>query len=125
MRTALIAGGSGLVGGLLLQQLLATPEYDRVVAVGRRPLSVVHPKLTQVAVEFSTLDKVIADLKCDDAFCCLGTTIRQAGSQTAFRAVDHAAVLAFAWAARRNGAQSFLWSQRSGRMRGRAFSTTA
>jgi len=51
---------------------------------------------------------VTADLRCDDAFCCLGTTIRQAGSREAFRAVDHAAVLAFAWAARRNGAGRFF-----------------
>jgi uncharacterized protein YbjT (DUF2867 family) len=116
MRTALIAGASGLVGGFLLQQLLAAPEYDRVVAVGRRPLAVTHPKLTQVTVDFAGLDKVAADLRCDDGFCCLGTTIRQArstgsgraGSQAGFRAVDQAAVLAFAWAARRNGAQRFF-----------------
>lgn len=108
MRTAMIAGASGLVGGFLLQQLLAAPEYDRVVAVGRRPLDVSHPKLAQVTVEFAGLDKVAADLRCDDAFCCLGTTIKQAGSQAAFRAVDHVAVLAFAWAARRGGAQRFF-----------------
>jgi uncharacterized protein YbjT (DUF2867 family) len=108
MSTALIAGGSGLVGGFLLQQLLATPEYDRVVAVGRRPLGLSHPKLVQVTAEFAGLDKVTADLRCDDAFCCLGTTIKQAGSPDAFRAVDHGAVLAFAWAARRNGAQRFF-----------------
>ena len=108
MSTALIAGGSGLVGGFLLGQLLDTPEYDRVVALGRRPLRLAHPKLVQVMVDFTTLDKVTADLRCDDAFCCLGTTIRQAGSPDAFRAVDHGAVLAFAWAARRNGAQRFF-----------------
>jgi len=108
MRTALIAGASGLVGGFLLQELLATPEYERVVAVGRRPLGVTHPKLEDVTVDFAGLDQVTADLRCDDAFCCLGTTIRQAGSQAAFRAVDHAAVLAFAWAARRGGARRFF-----------------
>jgi uncharacterized protein YbjT (DUF2867 family) len=47
-------------------------------------------------------------LRCDDAFCCLGTTIKDAGSREAFRAVDHAAVLAFAWAAQRAGAQRFF-----------------
>lgn len=108
MSTALIAGGSGLVGGFLLRQLLDTPEYDRVVALGRRTLELSHPKLTQVTGDFAALDKVTADLRCDDAFCCLGTTIKQAGSQDAFRAVDHGAVLAFAWAARRNGAGRFF-----------------
>jgi len=103
-----MAGASGLVGGLLLRQLLDSPEYDRVIALGRRPLDLAHPKLAQVGVDFAALDQVTADLHCDDAFCCLGTTIKQAGSPEAFRAVDHVAVLAFAWAARRNGAERFF-----------------
>lgn len=108
MRTALIVGATGLVGGFLLRQLLAAPEYDRVISLGRRSLDLAHPKLTQVTADFATLEKATADLHCDDAFCCLGTTIKKAGSQAAFRAVDHVAVLAFAWAARRNGAQRFF-----------------
>lgn len=108
MPTALIAGATGLVGGLLLRQLLAAPEYDRVIALGRRPVDLAHPKLVQVTADFAALDKVMAGVLCDDAFCCLGTTIRQAGSRDAFRAVDHGAVLALAWAARRNGARRFF-----------------
>lgn len=108
MPTALIAGASGLVGSSLLRQLLAAPEYDRVIALVRRPLDLTHPKLVQVTVDFAALERATADLRCDDAFCCLGTTRRQAGSPAAFRAVDHAAVLAFAWAARRNGAARFF-----------------
>jgi uncharacterized protein YbjT (DUF2867 family) len=61
-----------------------------------------------VVVDFSVLEEVTEDLVCDDAFCCLGSTIKQAGSPENFRAVDHAAVLAFAWAARRNGARRFF-----------------
>lgn len=108
MPIALIAGASGLVGSRLLTELLAAPEYDRVVSVGRRLLPREHPKLTQEVADFAALEKNGTDLRCDDAFCCLGTTIRQAGSQEEFRAVDHAAVLAFAWAARRNGARRFF-----------------
>jgi nucleoside-diphosphate-sugar epimerase len=108
MATALIAGASGLVGRELLQQLLAAPEYDRVIALGRRPLEVTHPKLVSLTVDFAALEKSGADLRCDDAFCCLGTTIRDAGSREAFRAVDHAAVLAVAWAVQRAGAQRFF-----------------
>jgi uncharacterized protein YbjT (DUF2867 family) len=109
MPTAFIAGASGLVGRSLLDQLLAAPEYDRVVALGRRKLEdVSHARLQQVTVDFAALDGAVADLPCDDAFCCLGTTIRRAGSREAFRAVDHAAVLAFAWAAKRLGARRFF-----------------
>lgn len=108
MATALIAGGSGLVGGFLLQELLAAPEYERVVAVARRPLEVEHPKLTQVTTEFAALRELSRPLRGDDAFCCLGTTIKKAGSREAFRAVDQGAVLAFAWAAQRGGAKRFF-----------------
>ena len=97
MRIALIAGASGLVGGELLRALLAAPEYDRVIALGRQSLDCEHPKLRSVQVNFAALDQVVGELGCTDAFCCLGTTIKQAGSPEAFRAVDQTAVLAFAW----------------------------
>ncbi len=108
MKTALIAGASGLVGRQLIEQLLAAEEYDRVLSLGRRRLELAHPKLQQEVVDFAALESAGIDLTCDDAYCCLGTTIRQAGSREAFRAVDHAAVLAFAWSARRHGARRFF-----------------
>jgi uncharacterized protein YbjT (DUF2867 family) len=108
MATALLAGGSGLVGGFLLQQLLVADEYERVVAVGRRRLDIQHPKLEQVTTEFAELRELRRSLRGDDAFCCLGTTIRKAGSREAFRAVDQGAVLAFAWAAQQGGAKRFF-----------------
>ncbi len=108
MPTALLAGATGLVGRSLLDLLLAAPEYDRVVTLGRRKLDIAHPKLEQVVADFGALDKVAANLRCHDAFCCLGTTIKQAGSREAHRAVDHVAVLAFAWVARRNEAGRFF-----------------
>ncbi|HTL69591.1 MAG TPA: NAD(P)H-binding protein [Lacunisphaera sp.] len=105
MPTAFIAGASGLVGRHLLRELLAAGEYDRVVAFVRRPLGVVDPRLVEVTTDFTGLDRVADGMACDDAFCCLGTTRWRAGSRAGFRAVDHGAVLAFAWAARRAGAQ--------------------
>jgi nucleoside-diphosphate-sugar epimerase len=82
MSTAFIAGATGLVGRNLLDQLLAASEYDRVISLGRREIEgIVHSKLSQVVVDFASLDTGMADLACDDAFCCLGTTIRRAGSR--------------------------------------------
>ena len=108
MPTALIAGASGLVGRHLIELLLAAPEYDRVVSLGRRKLEAAHPKLEQLIVDFAALDQALAGVRCDDVYCCLGTTIRQACSRENFRAVDHAAVLALGWAARRQGARRFF-----------------
>ena len=84
-RTALIAGASGLVGGQCLRLLLESNRYQRVVALTRRVLPVAHAKLSGEVVDFVHLDKVE---KADDVFCALGTTMRQAGSQEAFRNVD-------------------------------------
>ncbi|GAB3234701.1 oxidoreductase [Hymenobacter seoulensis] len=87
-KTALIAGASGLVGSQLLPLLLASERYNRVIAVGRRPLPMVHPKLEQRIVRFEQLEEHRLQLIADDVFCCLGTTLRQAGSKEAFYAVD-------------------------------------
>jgi len=107
-RTALVAGASGLVGGHLLQLLLADRVYARVVSLGRRALPAHHPRLEQRVVDFGALD-TIADLPpAQDVFCSLGTTIRTAGSQEAFRQVDYDYVLALARAGQRAGATQFL-----------------
>jgi uncharacterized protein YbjT (DUF2867 family) len=105
MRTALLAGATGLVGGHLLRLLLDDGAWDRVISVGRREVDVHHDRLEQVE---TPLPVVPGLPHVDDAFCALGTTIKQAGSQDAFRAVDHDAVVALATAARAAGAETFL-----------------
>jgi uncharacterized protein YbjT (DUF2867 family) len=108
MGTAWLAGGSGLVGGALLRLLLRDAAFAKLVSVGRRRLPLEHPKLTQAIADFSSPDAFDALEAPEVAFSCLGTTIRKAGSQEAFRAVDHDAVLTFARAARKRGARAFL-----------------
>lgn len=105
MRTALVAGASGLVGRHLLALLLEDPRWDRVISVGRREVDVRHEKLEQRIVAFSSVGELP---RVDDAFSTLGTTIKKAGSRAAFRAVDHDAVLAVAKAAHVAGAQTFV-----------------
>lgn len=103
-----LAGGSGLVGGALLRLLLRDAAFAKLVSVGRRRLPLEHPKLTQAIADFSSPDAFDALEAPEVAFSCLGTTIKKAGSQEAFRAVDHDAVLTFARAARKRGARAFL-----------------
>ncbi|HZF24914.1 MAG TPA: hypothetical protein VEZ88_01540, partial [Steroidobacteraceae bacterium] len=86
--TALVAGGNGLVGSRLLEALAATPECARIIAVTRRPLAYDHPKLGNRIVRFEKLEESLAGAHTDFAFCCLGTTLKSAGSQQAFREVD-------------------------------------
>src|ERR1700691_6649742 len=104
-RIALVAGGSGMVGGALLPLLLQSPHYTRVHALSRRPLPFDHPRLANRVVRFeASLQAQLKGLQCQDAFCCLGTTIREAGSQTALRDVDHDLVLEIYQIARSCGA---------------------
>jgi uncharacterized protein YbjT (DUF2867 family) len=108
-RIALVAGGSGLVGRALLPLLLAAPEYARVQAISRRPLPIEHARLANRVLRFDApLDSQLKGLSVQDAFCCLGTTLRAAGSQAAFRAVDHDLVLAFARVAKAAGAERLV-----------------
>lgn len=88
-KTALIAGASGLVGSHLLPLLLASGRYAKVIAVGRRPVPMVHPKLEQRTLDFDHLEDHRMALIADDVYCCLGTTMRQAGSKEAFYKVDY------------------------------------
>jgi uncharacterized protein YbjT (DUF2867 family) len=101
-RAVLIAGASGLVGREILQRLLADDSVAAVHSLGRRELQLHHPKLTQHRVDFSKALPALPSV--GEAFVALGTTIKVAGSQEAFRAVDFDAVLAVAKAAKAAGA---------------------
>jgi uncharacterized protein YbjT (DUF2867 family) len=103
-RTAILAGATGLVGSLCLKQLLDDPTYSQVVAVSRRPPIETHPRLVQKIVDFDRLNQ-LAPIAADDAFCALGTTIKKAGSQEAFRKIDVGYSKAFAEFALAGGAQ--------------------
>jgi len=107
-RTALLAGATGLIGSHVLKLLLAEDEWSRVVTVGRRPMPELHKKLEQRVLDLGELETVSDLPHVDDVFCCLGTTIKQAGSQPAFRRVDHAFILGVAHAGLHAGAKQFL-----------------
>ena len=107
-RIALVAGASGLVGGFLVTALLEASDYSRVFALTRRPLGREHPKLANRIVIFERMAEQLKGLVAHDAFCCIGTTIAEAGSQEAFHDADVNAVLLFARAARAAGATRFV-----------------
>jgi uncharacterized protein YbjT (DUF2867 family) len=107
-RSALLLGATGLVGGHCLRLLLHEPAYTRVHALGRRPLGRAHPKLVEHVADFDRLGETAPEVRADDVFCCLGTTIAVAGSRQAFRRVDHDYVVAGARLALANGAKRFL-----------------
>jgi len=105
-RAALLVGATGLIGSFLLQRLLAAGRYARVTVWARRDIGRTHPKLKVEIADFARLQE--RRVEAEDVFCCLGTTIRQAGSQAAFRRVDYDYPVALAMAAAGGGARRLL-----------------
>jgi len=107
-RNALIAGASGLVGGHCLRLLLESDRYSQVISIGRRDLPLIHPKLDQQVIDFNNLEKYTRELVADDIYCCLGTTIKKAGSKDAFHKVDYTYVAELARITASKNASQFL-----------------
>lgn len=103
----MVAGATGLVGQAVLADLLADKTYREVHTVGRRKLPTsydVTNALVQHTVDFAKESSFAGLPALDDCFIALGTTIKVAGSQQAFRALDLEAVLTVARVARAHGA---------------------
>ena len=107
-KTALLAGATGLIGSQLLPLLLASERYAKVIVVGRKAVPTIHPKLVQVVTELDRLDEVRLQLIADDVYCCLGTTMAQAGSKASFYQVDFLYVVQLAALAAGNFAAQLM-----------------
>lgn len=101
-RVVALAGATGLVGRAILEGLLADASVTAVHALGRREPGVTHSKLTPHVVDFKAMPPLPP---LDEVYLALGTTIKAAGSQAAFRAVDFDANLSVARAALDAGAR--------------------
>ncbi|MBC8154805.1 MAG: oxidoreductase [Bacteroidetes bacterium] len=104
-KTALLIGATGLIGDLLARRLVESPAYERVKVLVRRSLSWQHPRLQEILIDFDHTNGLL--VQGDDIFCCLGTTMKQAGSQAAFRRVDYQYPLEIARLGLSKGASQF------------------
>lgn len=107
-KSALLVGASGLVGSELLNCLLNGTEYSRVLIFVRKPTGLKHPKLEERLIEFKNLPRYKEFFEVNDVFCCLGTTIRKAKSQAAFKKVDVEYPLELAKLAKEMKVEKFL-----------------
>lgn len=98
-KTAIIAGSSGLTGSYVLEMLLDSQIYDKVINLVRSHSNIIHPKLEEHIIDFDDIDSYKYFIHGDDLFCCLGTTIKKARSQDAFRRVDLTYPIQLAWIA--------------------------
>ena len=107
MKSAIVIGTTGLTGRALLNQLLQDAYFNHVIVFVRKKIDLTHPKLIQHCIDFNTLDAYKDLIKGDVVFCCIGTTIKTAGSQEAFKKVDYTYPTEFAQIAEQNNISTF------------------
>lgn len=119
----LLLGATGAVGREVLRLALQHPQVQQVLAPARRPIETEpeHPRLLNPVTDFSNPTQVLSGYPVDAVVCALGTTIRQAGSQTAFAAVDRDLPVALAREAQRLGARSLAFNSSLGASSGGNF----
>jgi uncharacterized protein YbjT (DUF2867 family) len=104
-RTALVLGATGLVGTIVVEKLLLSDKYNKIRVLTRKPLAIQHLNLETIIFDFDNTDSNL--VQADDVFCCLGTTIKKAGSKESFYKVDFTYPLQIANMAFANGAKRF------------------
>jgi len=108
MRTAIIAGASGLVGAELLRKLIDSDQYSLIYVLSRKKNGIVHEKTRELVIDFDQLSELKFNEPVDDVYCTLGTTMNKAGSRRNFKKVDYEYVVALANLGKRSGASKFL-----------------
>jgi uncharacterized protein YbjT (DUF2867 family) len=107
VKQILVAGGTGLIGGYILQGLRNYPEYH-VTLITRRAPENIPDSWTTIIAPLSDWRAVLGESHFDVTLCALGTTLKQAGSKQAFEDVDFRGVAALADSAKSDGAQQFI-----------------
>ncbi|MFT6267744.1 MAG: hypothetical protein ACJAVV_000543 [Alphaproteobacteria bacterium] len=112
--TAIVMGATGLVGKALVNHLCQDDRYDKITCLIRAPLTAndFHDpmqKIQPLVIDFNKLQDYQGYFTVDHVFCCLGTTLKKAGSKSAFRRVDFEYVHVCAQLARAQRAKSFVW----------------
>lgn len=108
VKTALVAGSTGLVGSELLKQLDNSARYSKIICLTRQQPPPATGKFVFLQVDFDHLEDYANGLAADDIFCCLGTTMKKAGSKGAFRTVDYHYPVQLARLCKAQGARQFL-----------------
>jgi uncharacterized protein YbjT (DUF2867 family) len=106
-KIALVLGATGLVGKELIELLTTDSWYHSIIIINRRKVGYSHPKIQERVIDFDFIDSEIKQISATDVFCCIGTTIKKAGSKEAFRKVDFDIPVAFGKIAEKSGVKSY------------------
>lgn len=108
MKTAIVAGATGLIGKELVQKLIQSDEYRLIYLISRRSGDLKHTKIRELVVDFDHLSQLNMTEPIDEAFCALGTTMKHAGTRENFKKVDYQYILEYAALTKRCGVSKFL-----------------
>lgn len=104
-KTAIVFGATGLVGSLLVEELIQSPDYSEIRIIGRRSSGFQNPEIIEEIIDFDDPDSFGKKISGNDLFICLGTTIKKAGSVARMEQIDRDLPVEIARTARKNGVQ--------------------
>jgi uncharacterized protein YbjT (DUF2867 family) len=107
MKTALLAGVTGLVGNQLLRELINDTQFEKIIVISRREIQISDPKMEIILIDFDRLEEVSLSKKIDVCFCTLGTTQKKSGKKGLF-SVDYEYVLKLARLCKHYSVPKFL-----------------
>jgi uncharacterized protein YbjT (DUF2867 family) len=107
-KTALVFGATGLVGSFLVNELAENEIYEKVKVFNRSKQHYTHNKIIEIQIDFDKIGEYVHEFKGHDAYCCLGTTLRKAGSKEKFFKIDHDLPVEIAKICSTNEVSSFI-----------------
>ena len=109
MKTALVFGSSGLIGGHLLSQLIENDDYNKIKIFVRSEPEINDPKVEIIKTDFNNLENHKEDIKGDDCFFCIGTTKQNSPDKNEYRRVELDVPKEIAQIAKSNSVNSFVF----------------
>tara|TARA_B100001540_G_scaffold164858_1_gene145805 strand:- start:47 stop:703 length:657 start_codon:yes stop_codon:yes gene_type:complete len=109
MKTALLFGSSGLIGGHLLNILIQNNNYNKIKIFVRSEPEIKDPKIEIIKVDFNNLKKHIEDIKGDDCFFCIGTTKKNSPDKNEYKKIERNMPVEIAEIAKKNSVNSFIY----------------
>ncbi len=109
MKTALLFGASGLVGGNLLTRLIESKDYDKIKIFVRKELELENSKIEVIRTDFSSLQNLTGQIKGDDCFYCLGTTKKNTPNKNEYKRIERDVPVEIANIAKSNNVNCFIY----------------
>ncbi len=109
MKTALLFGSTGLVGGHVLNYLIQNSNYSKIKLFIRSFIEINDPKIEIIKTDFNNLNKHAEDIKGDECFCCIGTTKKKSPNKTEYQKIELDIPKKIAQVAKSNSVKSFFF----------------